>query len=206
MRYDAFKKGDYVAAANPIPAELASKSANAGLSLIDLDDGPEPNNTAPQQAGIDLAGLFAAPSTSINSTPVMATNTGINLGGGSSHFSTYAPSPMASNGGAYGGGLIPGGNPAFATSPPHSTATPPASIMLPTTPSQRHAPAPNYFGGNNAPKGPIGTGGAGLGMGIGSMVPQQQQRQQQNSQQQPSSSSGNQVQGKDPFADLAGLF
>jgi hypothetical protein len=107
-------------------------------------------------------------------------------------------------------------------SPPQSTATPPASIMLPSTPSS-NSPAPNYFNNNaNVPKGPVGMMGNGTsmgaqmggmyGMGMQSMQPQQQHQQQpmqpqpfQQQQQQPPTSTS-QGQGKDPFADLAGLF
>ena len=42
-RYEAFKKGDYSVAANPIPAELGPGSSRQNdLSLIDFDD-PAPS-------------------------------------------------------------------------------------------------------------------------------------------------------------------
>ncbi|KAF9653542.1 VHS-domain-containing protein [Thelephora ganbajun] len=69
-RYESFKKGDYVAAANPIPQELASTSTRNELSLIDFDEGT-PSNTIAQIAssGIDdLNALFGPPSTATNST------------------------------------------------------------------------------------------------------------------------------------------
>ena len=58
-RYEAFKRGDYAAAANPIPRELAGSSSQ-GLSLIDFDDSAPPSNeAAPPANNIDeLASLF----------------------------------------------------------------------------------------------------------------------------------------------------
>lgn len=63
-RYDSFKKGDYVAAANPIPQELASTSTRNELSLIDFDEGA-PSNTATQvtSSGIDDLETLFGPST-----------------------------------------------------------------------------------------------------------------------------------------------
>ena len=91
--------------------------------------------------------------------------------------------------------------------------------MLPGTPKPASIQSPNYFGnGGNIAKGPVGLGG-GLGMEIGTnaMTPQlpqsqpQVQRQPahfgtQEATQPPTATSSGQVQGKDPFADLAGLF
>ncbi|KAF9450387.1 hypothetical protein P691DRAFT_789290 [Macrolepiota fuliginosa MF-IS2] len=60
-RYEAFKRRDYVAAANPIPAELTNNN-NAQLdSLIDFDNTASTNtNTGGGAGGInDLAGIFA---------------------------------------------------------------------------------------------------------------------------------------------------
>jgi hypothetical protein len=73
-RYESFKKGDYVAAANPIPQELASTSARNELSLIDLDDSVQSNATAqPASSGIDdldaLFGPSPAATNSITTTP-----------------------------------------------------------------------------------------------------------------------------------------
>ena len=39
-RYEAYKKGDYTAAANPIPPEVTAAAQND--SLIDFDDAPPP--------------------------------------------------------------------------------------------------------------------------------------------------------------------
>ena len=62
-RYEAFKRGDYAAAANPIPKELAGSSAQGGgLSLIDFDDSTTSNGGVASNGGgntIDeLASLF----------------------------------------------------------------------------------------------------------------------------------------------------
>ncbi|KIP02181.1 hypothetical protein PHLGIDRAFT_130875 [Phlebiopsis gigantea 11061_1 CR5-6] len=59
-RYEAFKRGDYAAAANPIPKEFAGSSSQGGLSLIDFDDSAPPNNgVEPVGNTIDeLASLF----------------------------------------------------------------------------------------------------------------------------------------------------
>jgi len=63
-RYESFKKGDYVAAANPIPEEYnnSARGGSADLSLIDFDDSA--GAAAPQapSGGVnDLSGLFSAP-------------------------------------------------------------------------------------------------------------------------------------------------
>ena len=57
-RYDAWKKGDYEAAKNPIPTELSN--ANTGMALIDFDDAAESNLPAAQGGNTadDLMGLF----------------------------------------------------------------------------------------------------------------------------------------------------
>ncbi|PFH51604.1 hypothetical protein AMATHDRAFT_58708 [Amanita thiersii Skay4041] len=200
-RYEAFKKGDYTAAANPIPAELASSGSQA-LSLIDFDEGQEAGAQTTAAGGIsDLADLFAAPP----SQPMMVpggSGFARNVAQPSAPTTTYAsPTPLAYNGSNLFAGNNNGRNPAV--SPPH-TVTPPASIMLPSTPQQQPqqravVSPPNYFSSNtvNQPKAP------GLSMGVMQAqrsTPQQQQQQQQ----MPATTI--QAQGKDPFADLAGLF
>jgi ADP-ribosylation factor-binding protein GGA len=117
----------------------------------------------------------------------------------------YAPSPMASNGNGYGMGmLLGGGAPGMARptmSPPQLSGTPPASIMLPGTPG----PAPNYYGNNGyAAKGPVIAVGGGMGTG---MAPSSStQTQQRPPPPGTNTAPNNATQGKDPFADLAGLF
>jgi hypothetical protein len=65
-RYEAFKKGDYSFASNPIPAELGSSSTKNDLSLIDFDDNaPSANSGGPTGQPVDeLASLFGPPTTS----------------------------------------------------------------------------------------------------------------------------------------------
>ncbi|KAF9465395.1 VHS domain-containing protein [Collybia nuda] len=182
-RHEAFKKGDYVTSSNPIPVELSSSASN--LSLIDFDDSvPSNAGSLPPGPG-DLDGLFApVPNTSIASRAVS-----------SPPFAhAHAPSPMVSNGNEHMGTLL-GGAPGMAR--PTLSGTPPASIMLPSTP----VPTPNYFGNNgHIPTGHVPVGG---GMGTGNLIPSVQPQQRS---QPPPVNSNNQAQGKDPFADLAGLF
>lgn len=108
---------------------------------------------------------------------------------------------MASNGNGYGMGMLLGGAPGMARptmSPPQLSGTPPASIMLPSTPAPAPAPAPNYFGNSGSvAKGPVAASG-----GMGAMPSSSTQAQQRST----NPASNNQTQGKDPFADLAGLF
>lgn len=209
-RYEAYKKGDYTVAANPIPAELAGGSASNDLSLIDLDDSQTSSNPVPPPGADDLTGLFSAPSV-VPSQPLfnpMIGNMSMGMNMGSTPpITTHSPMPMPFN--QNGGAMLPS-----SMSPPQSTATPPASIMLPSTPLT-NSPVPNYFrNDSNVPKGPVGMMGNGMGMGasrLGSMgmqtmQPQQNQHPMQPQQQQQPPSSTTQVQGKDPFADLAGLF
>ncbi|KAF8664206.1 hypothetical protein AX16_000769 [Volvariella volvacea WC 439] len=174
-RYEAFKKGDYATAANPIPAELNQKE----VSLIDLEEDAQAEPNAPKGGINDLASLFAAPSTAVHTAPVLGTTVGPAV-------PTYSPQPISSS-----------SNNAFMNtfgsfaSPPQSTTTPPASIMLPTTPSQLSSSSPSYMSNTLPPRQQSGLGNsAGLTLG-------QQQRGTRNASQ---------TQGKDPFADLAGLF
>ncbi|KAF8996012.1 VHS domain-containing protein [Cyathus striatus] len=82
-RYEAFKRGDYAAAANPIPAELSNNN-DQGLSLIDFDDSaPSNSTTQPASTSNDLAGLFASPSVpQISNQSAM----GLGLGGGGQQY------------------------------------------------------------------------------------------------------------------------
>ncbi|KAJ7103742.1 VHS domain-containing protein [Mycena epipterygia] len=162
-RYEAFRRGDYAAAANPVPSQYA-----APTSLIDFDE-PTPAPSATN----DLDALFGG------------------LGAGS-------PPPV---------------NPATRPAPPQSPPQPQThsqlggSIMLPSTPSPgsaqipRQPGLPGYFDGASAarPQQPPYFNGTGI---VQPQVQVQQQQQQPRQQQQPPPA----PQGKDPFADLAGLF
>ena len=51
-RYEAYKKGDFTAAANPIPPELSNGAGPSGsVSLIDFDDAPSQPSAAPAAGG-----------------------------------------------------------------------------------------------------------------------------------------------------------
>jgi len=241
-RYEAFKKGDFSTARNPIPSETGSSSGGGGISLIDLDDG-ESLNTAPgislgnSSSANDLSGLFLAGSSS-SQQPFRPGAMGMGIQHQrqvTSNISlqqqtqpqTFSPTPVFANGGFSGSSMA-----ALQHLSQTQTSTPPASIMLPSTPgSHRGTPIPvsqstNYTGkapqlgfggagfGNNPPVGMIGqTGfsGAGFssqqqsrpfGLGVEPLQPQVQ------AQQLPVSTSNvaSTQQSKDPFADLAGLF
>ena len=68
-RYEAFKRGDYVAAANPLPSELTK--AQDDLSLIDLEESqPSTNATNTTASEIDvLASVFGPSTASVTPTP-----------------------------------------------------------------------------------------------------------------------------------------
>ncbi|KAJ7489456.1 VHS-domain-containing protein [Mycena latifolia] len=164
-RYEAFRRGDYAAAANSVPSQYA-----APTSLIDFDE-PTPAPGASASAANDLDALFG--------------------------LSAPAPPPV-------GVGSPPLVNPATRPVPqsppqPQTHAQLGGSIMLPSTPTpglvpiQRQPGLPGYFDGASAlrPQQPPYFNGASVAQ------PQVQQPQQQ---QAPA------PQGKDPFADLAGLF
>ncbi|KAJ3990121.1 VHS domain-containing protein [Lentinula detonsa] len=136
-RYEAFKKGDYSFASNPIPAEL-SNSASAGLSLIDFDESTAATNatsantstsTAPTTTTPnDLMGLFStsAPISSkpsplsnlsnpmSNAMPVMESRIGLGLPGMNVGAST-PPIPPTFTPPNYGS---PNSAPVFASTPP----------------------------------------------------------------------------------------
>jgi len=176
-RYEAFQKGDYSFSSNPIPAELGGSSAKNNLSLIDFDDSA-PSNSGSAGGVNDLAGLFGSepPTESARVLPPSVNNA--------------TRPPMSSQ--------------------PISPQLPQqfGSIMLPGTPKPSGSAgasrigSPNYFG-----QGSISAPGmATSGMGMGSMSPQPPPQQTQQQQKQPGAPTTSQAQGKDPFADLVGLF
>ncbi|KAA1477923.1 VHS-domain-containing protein [Dentipellis sp. KUC8613] len=212
-RFESYKKGDYTAAANPIPKELGPGKND--LSLIDFDDAP-PTSSAGPSTGTgrpvdDLADLFGP-----------ATNAPLPSLAAPASITTFA-SPTPSN----GNGGIPGFNmatqqymsafsPQPTTSPqgPGSPASRPSStigqIMLPGTPPIHSSPGQAGPGRMTSP---------GFNGGMGSLTPQKPaqaqnwqqslQPQQQSSVSAVSTSRPGQAppsQTKDPFADLAGLF
>lgn len=211
-RYEAFKKGDYVTASNPIPAELGPGAS--GLSLIDLDESTPPttNTSGPD----DLVGLFTTSGSTASTT--MPTMAPVPL-------APYTPQMPYGMGNGMAMGSLTGGVPRSSISPPQVSNTPPA-IMLPGTPVQNPS-LPNYFGNNmNVAKGPVPVasgmgrgpnmfspatqaqqslqpGGIGRGSATSSLATQTQQPPQPDTG---ATSGSSQTQGKDPFADLVGLF
>lgn len=205
-RYDAFKKGDYAAAANPIPLELSNNTTSQPDSLIDFDEGPPTTatNVADSTGGIgDLAGLFNSPSPPVLSQAPAFGNFGA---------LTHAPAPTLAynnNNNGFGALRLGGESGSGASSPfqPRQSVTPPAAIMLPTSPSptssltQRVAAPPSMFGAlsgtsfsptqRNSSQSPHRA--------------QLQTRPQSQPQSQPPPQP-QQAPAKDPFADLAGLF
>lgn len=161
------------------------------MSLIDLDESA--SNASPSDPN-DLTGLFSTTS----APPIQLSGSGSGFGAMPAH----SPIPTMGSGNGFGMGSAtmahqsrPGSG---FTSPPQSSATPPASIMLPNTPSQRTT-VPNYFNNTmNAPKGPVAMYG-GLAVAQGSSS----SSLQANQSPPPTQST---TQQKDPFADLAGLF
>jgi hypothetical protein len=217
-RYEAFKNGDYVTSSNPIPAEFGAGSGANNMSLIDFDDSATSTAVTHGSASEDLSSLFGPPSIPLNTVPMM--------GMGATLTQTFAPSPMASNGNVYGvnfgagPGMPPNINAATRPASQHSTPPPQqlGSIMLRGTPPPgQKGTTPNYFSANPVAQGPVVMGG-GVGSGMSTVMPQRAQSQpvvQPQSQaptqaqpqlQQQSPSASQMSQGKDPFADLVGLF
>ncbi|KAJ7182614.1 VHS domain-containing protein [Mycena crocata] len=177
-RYEAFQRGDYAAAASPVPDQFA-----APTSLIDFDD-PTPAASAPSATN-DLDALFGM---GMSSPPV--------------NLPTSSPPPV---------------NPATRPSPPHPQQQTHAqlggSIMLPSTPTPglaqptRQPGLPGYFNGTSAAQPPSYFNGASLAQPVvGQRVAQPMVPQQSPPIAQPRQQQTPAPQGKDPFADLAGLF
>jgi ADP-ribosylation factor-binding protein GGA len=158
-RYDAYKRGDFAAAANPVPSELASTSqARNELSLIDFDDAAPPTTGggAGGSGANDLVGLFGGPGPSTQTHAMGGTmfNTGMGIGSsgmanfgmgvttgagasGAAGASAYtSPTPVAAHAGM-GMGTGMGGMRPFGASPPPAGSipgTPTGAINLPGTP------------------------------------------------------------------------
>ncbi|KAI0635221.1 VHS domain-containing protein [Trametes polyzona] len=240
-RYEAYKKGDYSVASNPIPPELSNGAAGSSaqaVSLIDFDDTPaQPSGPSAGPGGggggggIDeLASLFG-PAPAQNAPPIqpqasgfggLGVGMGMNMLGSAPATPAYqSPQPLASAQGTgpnqpRAGTVSPSsgaqlgsirlGTPqlqAQAQSPPvqqYAQSTPGSFYGQPMQPQFQQQQSPFQqqqqqqpaFQGFQQP-----------------MQPQQQlQPQQQQQQRQPvgSTAPAGQQQGKDPFADLVGLF
>ncbi|KAH9852581.1 VHS domain-containing protein [Lenzites betulinus] len=209
-RYEAYKKGDFTVASNPIPPELrngaggpsgsGSSSAQA-VSLIDFDDAPAP--APPASSGIDdLASLFGP-----SSAPAPPANIGLGMGMGGMGMATSAPS-------------TPGYNPYHPSAQSHSTGSSPGagaqqlgSIRLGTpqqqAPVQQAPPQTGLFALPQFQQQPYQQQSYQQPQQMFQqqpMQPQQQQIPQQQPQQPQPQQPVGQAQGKDPFADLVGLF
>ncbi|KAH9950826.1 VHS-domain-containing protein [Amylocystis lapponica] len=242
-RYESYKKGDYVAASNPIPAEYGGAASRAQSdSLIDFDDSAPASNGAATQGSSaapmdDLASLFAStPANPPQTAPPigMGMGTGMGLGigmnAGMGAIGVSAPTPTSSNG--FGASMTSPPHPVHATRPGTTSpqGTPYGSIRL-ETPQTQSPSTPNYRGGQmQRPQSQYGQqppqyqqqqhpqyARAPAQTQLFQQQPQmfsqgpQQPRQPQQFQQQPQQpqltvGASTQPQGKDPFADLAGLF
>ncbi|KAH9923891.1 VHS domain-containing protein [Fomitopsis serialis] len=234
-RYDSYKKGDFTAAANPIPPEVTAASQND--SLIDFDDGP---SSAPAQPGQqqppldDLASLFGPTAqTHFQTQPQQPMMSGMSGMGAGMHMGSGMGSSMGMGMGAgmgMGSGMGMGmgsrmgmgmgsqsgsSSPMAAPSPSNGfsngmgigAGTPPTlNLAAPWQHPPGHAQqpsTPNYFAGAQSIQ-PQQTHQP--------IQPQQQQHQTGRYQQQPGTpgsaapANGAQQGGKDPFADLVGLF
>ena len=250
-RYESFKKGDYVAAANPIPQELASTSTRNELSLIDFDESA--SSAQNKSSGIDdLDTLFGPSTVSTNPTTTPPNNVSSSM---------FMSNPFGVQNNGFTSTSAPGTpQPTFG-----ATSSQFGSITLPTTPPQSQnqsqigrtdIPQPNFFQNNAAAnvqaqpqrpssqpqQPPFQTALFQVAYGqkppSRQVTPSQQPRtespsqfghstgprpqsfvQQQQQQVQPQFQSSQfgqlqpqnqqplqQAQGKDPFADLAGLF
>jgi hypothetical protein len=193
-RYEAFKRGETPPAS--IPAEFLP-GENESLSLIDLDDGPsQPGSSngagSSSKATDDLASLFG--SASLTSGP------------------TTSPLVAAPTTGLGFSSLVPNvSQPTSAISPQISSPLPGTSrpqpqfgqIKLPTTP-----PIQNQL----QAAGRIGSPNVGSSLGPTRVSPSNNpvsgtfQQTLVSQATSPPTSQASTLQGKDPFADLAGLF
>jgi ADP-ribosylation factor-binding protein GGA len=195
-RYEAFQRGDYTAAANPIPAEFAAGSnASTGASLIDFDDTQE---QAAQGSGggnalNDLDTLFGS---SVPSAPPaqytnpMAAFNSAPANPPAGYAPSYAPSYVAP---APATAFSPSSNSGPVNQPPFQAASPLSqsrpqsaqfgSIMLPgsreSSPQVTGGPT---WGGMSPP--PMQHASSPLASQVGSPIHMQQQPQQYQQQQQ----------------------
>lgn len=214
-RYQAFKKGDYSFASNPVPSHHASANG-AGSSLIDFDDPQPPLTSNGGAIGLDdLNDLFGGLGTTAPHPPAQPQAPRAPYTP-----STYAPKPQTQTQppvqpqphAGYGMSMLLGETntfqrPASSSSSRNGLG---AGIALPGTPGGTAKPQaatpqpPTYFAAPNF-GGQVQLPGANssMGLGLGQGQPQAQASQppprQQPTQQQP-------PKANDPFGDLAGLF
>jgi hypothetical protein len=185
-RYDAYKKGDYAAAANPIPSQYAQPAPKN--DLIDFDEFSS-STTATGSTGASAADELSALFGPSSSAPVPPQNGSASIqlsnqlfgGGGLNGFSSPQPMPFGST--------------QFSTPQPQqpslqggAQASLFGNIMLPSTPKPNSPPAPSM-----AP--------TASGLGMGSTTGQLSM-----GGHTPLGGGQTDAAKKDPFADLAGLF
>ncbi|KAJ3914760.1 VHS domain-containing protein [Lentinula edodes] len=171
-RYEAFKKGDYSFAANPIPAELSnagSASAGTGLSLIDFDDStngtsatiatPTNTTTATSNSGGDLMGLFGAPAPAATRPSPLSSLSSLSHPISAPVFASTPQIGVMHGAGGAGSGMGMGMNSALGHGPPFG----PSGNVGPrnSSPAPAAPHTPNYFSG------PTGSGTVGVNMGMG---------------------------------------
>ncbi|KAG8836193.1 hypothetical protein FRC17_009536 [Serendipita sp. 399] len=203
-RYEAFKKGDYAAAANPVPPELSAPPAKE--SLIDLmgdEIGTETAPTATGSATDDLQDLFAPSSNIGTNTTAQAnrpSNADIMSMFNAPNMAHPRPAPAvgySSFQGGMGTGIMPGQQPHYQLPQAQGLSGYPApmgggQIMLPGTPQSQLKGLSNSRTGT--PLGSRTTPAASSSTGTSTST--------NTSSQQPATTTNQ----KDPFADLAGLF
>jgi len=201
-RYDAFKRGETPPAA--IPAELLSDK-NDPLSLIDFDDAtPQPGSGSGAgssgKPADDLAGLFES-ATSLTSVPV----TQPPVAAPSSGLGTSSLLPNVTN--KQTSGISPRfSSPLPATSAPSSRPQSQfGQIKLPSTPPLQNQLQASGGVGSPGVISPLASARASPSSNLAATsIPQQPLVPQATSV--PPISQVSTPQGKDPFADLAGLF
>ncbi|KAL4063416.1 hypothetical protein V8B97DRAFT_698490 [Scleroderma yunnanense] len=195
-RFEAFQHGDFAAVAS-IPTTIGSTSGdNAGISLIDLDEGP--SNSGSGNAADDLASLFGSSAPSLASTQPPPINP-------ATRPTISSPFPVSQRQGQqFGSIMLPG------------TPTPTSSPSNGNTGARAMSPSTGYFGGSSSP--PVGTGMRTQSHTLSTsqltniVQPNTQPQPPSIGQQHPihpsppQSQQSGKAQNRDPFADLAGLF
>jgi ADP-ribosylation factor-binding protein GGA len=217
-RYDAFKRGDYTAAVNPIPPELEPSAGGAG-SLIDLDD----SDALASLGGFGapaVAPAAAAPAVVPSAPPAAPTPDLFSLLDGTAP-AVRSP-PQNGFAGAHQQSAASGGMVRMGGSRSGTPGTPMGSIALPSTP-RNSMPAMQQPAGGMGMHAGVGMGAlagmqpfAGSGPSMGAAHAQHPAyfggaRQAQPMQPQAPTTAAPApapapAQGKDPFADLAGIF
>jgi len=212
-RYESYKKGDYVAAANPVPSELAGSSRSGDTSLIDFDDAPSAAQASSNPVD-DLESIFGGNTSSVATGPIMLPQNN------SQAWPQNLPRPKAqtqnSNQQIFTAPIpsAPGANynnlvgvfaPTSSPSPPGANS-PFGSIMLPITPKPNPSTSPQPLKTGNGVQDVWGSINSVASVsspfttsGSSSVTPAQ-------ATQQSSGQTTNAGQKKDPFSDLVGLF